>query len=156
LHFTWLLVRLAKLIEVKLNCDFLLVKHEIELEKIVHGHHRDRVHVAVASQECSEFFVGGLDFIPIVEFDDIEVLLSIVELVLVITQQSAVLLTINIPLLSKVVAQEEHTGFEWLIVDKRQQIGLAHCVLNKLFPDALMSIFSEQHVVDRVVKPRVV
>jgi hypothetical protein len=141
---------------VKLNRNFLLIEHKVKLEQIVHGHHRDGVHVAVASQECPKFFVGGLNFIPIVKFHDIKVLFSVVKLVLIIAQQSAVLLAIDIPLFAKVVAQKEHTGFEWLVVHKRQQISMAHCIFYQLFPDALVSVFPEKHIVNSVVKSRVV
>ena len=102
---------------MQLNSDFLLLEHKVELEQIVHGHHWNGVYITVTSQESSEVFVLTFHFIPVVEFHNVEVLFSLVELVLIITQECTVTLTIAIPLIAEMVLQENEACFERLVID---------------------------------------
>lgn len=119
----------------------------MQIEKVVDGHKRRGVHVAVTSEEGAEVNVVLLAFVIVVKFHDVEVFFSVEEFVLKVAQETTFLRLRVIPV-GEQTTTVQFGCFEWFVVDQRQELLLVYHVLNNFAPDRLIRALSEQQVVD--------
>lgn len=148
-------VGLGILLEVELNTDFFVVKHEVQIEQVVNSDERRRIHIAMASQESAEVHIPLLFMVLVVKFHNVKVPLSMPKLVLKIAQKGTEVFSLLIPL-REVVLHVQEASLEGLVVDEGQHILLVNGALCHGVPHVFIRNFSEHHVVNQIVQRWVV
>jgi len=142
---------------VELNRNLFIPKGEMEREQVVNRHERCWVHIAMTCQERPEVDISLVALVKIVKFDYIEVLFGIIEFVLEVTDEGAILRRRVgfVPMWESMLAVE-FSSFEGFVVNERQDFLLVDHCLDHSTPSFLVFVLTEEHVVHKVVECRII
>ena len=131
-------------LQVEIYCDLLVGEGEVQQEKVVHSHERDRVDEAFGIKETLEVVVLVVALDVLFKLVYVEISLSMPLLIFEILQISDGVLACEARL-------EVETGcFKGSVVNNWKDVGVGVSGVHNLLPEVAVRVLCEKEVVDGV------